>query len=333
MSQRPCLRQGARPAILFVVAAFAASSALAQGNCKLSEVVEWTVREGRGHLVVDGAINGAPVGIVLDTGATASIVLRKTAIRLDLPRREAKGRRMYGVGGETRVEVADIDDFTLGNVSTKGLSLYVAGEIDFGPGRDMLLGADFLSHFDIEFDLPSHKVRLFRPSGCNDVSLAYWTKETPGQVALEEATEARPRVAFTVEVNDMRIPAVLDSGAPGSVLSKAHAEAVGVVPGGAGVTASRPMGGLGARSAPSWIGMFTTFAIGNESMPDVRIRFSDLYADTSHATTGSRIARNVAPTQPMLLGADFLRAHRTYVANSQRRMYFTYTGGPVFRVD
>jgi tetratricopeptide (TPR) repeat protein len=33
----------------------------------------------------------------------------------------------------------------------------------------------------------------------------------------------------------------------------------------------------------------------------------------------------------MLLGADFLRAHRVLVAHSQGKMYFTYAGGPVFR--
>jgi hypothetical protein len=33
----------------------------------------------------------------------------------------------------------------------------------------------------------------------------------------------------------------------------------------------------------------------------------------------------------MLLGADFLRAHRVLVAHSQRKLYFTYTGGPVFQ--
>jgi hypothetical protein len=32
----------------------------------------------------------------------------------------------------------------------------------------------------------------------------------------------------------------------------------------------------------------------------------------------------------MLLGADFLRAHRVLVSHSQRKMYFTYLGGPVF---
>jgi hypothetical protein len=33
----------------------------------------------------------------------------------------------------------------------------------------------------------------------------------------------------------------------------------------------------------------------------------------------------------MLLGADFLRAHRLLVAHSQQKIYFTYAGGPVFR--
>jgi hypothetical protein len=32
----------------------------------------------------------------------------------------------------------------------------------------------------------------------------------------------------------------------------------------------------------------------------------------------------------MLLGADFLRAHRVLVSHSQRKMYFTYLGSPVF---
>ena len=33
----------------------------------------------------------------------------------------------------------------------------------------------------------------------------------------------------------------------------------------------------------------------------------------------------------MLLGADFLRSHRVLVSHSQRKLYFTYLGGPVFQ--
>jgi tetratricopeptide (TPR) repeat protein len=35
----------------------------------------------------------------------------------------------------------------------------------------------------------------------------------------------------------------------------------------------------------------------------------------------------------MLLGADFFLSHRIYVANGQRKLYFTYNGGPVFNLD
>lgn len=316
-----------------VALAFFVTSAAAQTACKLVQVAEWAVREGRNHIVIDGAINGKPIGVALDTGASRSLILRSTAVRLDLPRREARGQRLYGVGGETKVEIAQVDDLTLGGVSTPDLALWVAGEIASSGGVDVLLGQDFLGKFDVEFDLADRKVRLFRSPGCENAGLAYWTKDVAGQVALETTSNRQQKVAFTVEINHARVPAILDSGAPVSILSTTHAQSVGVVPGGAGVSVGPPIRGLGAKSADSWIGTFEEFAIGNESIPDVRIRFANLYDNNAFETTGSRIARNVAPTQPMLLGADFLRAHRTLVANSQRRMYFTYTGGPVFRVE
>jgi hypothetical protein len=34
----------------------------------------------------------------------------------------------------------------------------------------------------------------------------------------------------------------------------------------------------------------------------------------------------------MLLGADFIRAHRIYIAKSQGKLYFSYNGGPIFQV-
>jgi len=57
---------------------------------------------------------------------------------------------------------------------------------------------------------------------------------------------------------------------------------------------------------------FENFGIGDELIIDPALRTADI---------GRR---------DMLLGLDFLRAHRVLVANSQRRIYFTYTGGRVF---
>ena len=35
----------------------------------------------------------------------------------------------------------------------------------------------------------------------------------------------------------------------------------------------------------------------------------------------------------MLLGADFLKAHRVLFARSQHRLYLSYVGGPLFNVS
>jgi len=305
--------------------------AVAQG-CKLSKLAEWTVRDGSNYVTIDGAINDKPVGVVIDTGATRSLILRKTAVALDLPISEARGMRFFGVGGETKAEVAQVDHLRIGEAEVPALALFVAGDT-IGAGNDVLLGQDFLAKFDVEFDLENRKVRLFRAQDCKDVSLAYWTRSAPGEVEIEDVTSAQPKVAFDVSLNGKRMPAILDSGAPTTVVPSVHAESVGVTPASPGVTQSRSLGGLGSKRMPSWIGTFAEFAIGNESIPDVRIRFGDLWGFSSLDTTGSRIRRNLTATEPLLLGNDFLRAHRTFIVNSHRRMYFTYEGGPVFRIE
>ena len=55
-----------------------------------------------------------------------------------------------------------------------------------------------------------------------------------------------------------------------------------------------------------------TFAVGDERIRDPALRSANI---------GLR---------DMVLGLDFLRAHRVLVAHSQQRIYFTYTGGRVF---
>ena len=87
---------------------------------------------------------------------------------------------------------------------------------------------------------------------------------------------------------------------------------------------------MGANAVAASVGKFTSFAIGNEDIPDVEIRVANIYRGATRQSTGSRIAKNVFEHQPMPLGADFLRSHRTLVSHSQSKLYFSYVGGPVF---
>jgi len=307
-------------------------AAAADSACKLVQIADLPVRLVKGKLIVDGAINGQKMGIVIDTGAVMTLMLRQAADRLKLERRDARGYRIFGIGGETKAESVLIDDFRIGQASRKGWRMLVAGERDFGEEFAVFLGEDFFSQVDVEFDLAHNAVRLFQPKHCDGVSLAYWTTEEPREVAIEPIYDYAPRILLTVQINRQPVKAMLDSGAGGSILTRADAERVGVTPQTAGVVAVESGHGLGPKQVNVWMGPFDSVVIGNEAINHTHIPFGDLYKDETYTSIGSRLANSVDPDQPMLLGADFLRSHRVLVSHSQRKMYFTYIGGPVFAV-
>jgi predicted aspartyl protease len=298
--------------------------------CKMIQIADLPVRVVRNKLIADGMINGQKTGVVLDTGATITLILRPATDRLGLQRQEARGYRLFGVGGESKAESVLIDDFRIGQASRKGWRMLVAGEHPVTEDAAVLLGEDFFSQVDVEFDLAHNAVRLFQPKNCEGVSLAYWTTEEPNEVAIDAIYDYQPQILLTVQINGQPVRAMLDSGAGGSILTKADAARAGVTPGTAGVVAVQSGNGLGPKKVDMWLGAFDSVVIGTESVKHAHIYFGDLYKQSTYASIGSRLSQSAEKEQPMLLGADFLRAHRVLVSHSQRKMYFTYLGGPVF---
>ncbi|TMI04931.1 MAG: hypothetical protein E6H40_18345 [Betaproteobacteria bacterium] len=306
--------------------AMASSAAAQTQKCKLALIAEWPLQAGHYRPVVEGAINGQKIGILLDTGAAQSLIRRSATTKLGLTRYEAEGYRAFGVGGETHAEYVHIDEFRIGKAVRKNWRALVAGEHDFDGDSAVFLGDDFFNQVDIEFDLAHHAVRLYETKDCEAVSLAYWTTEPAGVVPIE----AGSKIWVTVAINGKPVRAELDSGTSYSVLSRADAARLGVTPESPGVVAGGCVTGEGKRQIDSWIGLFESFAIGNEIIRNPRIRFADLWQYTTYTETGSRLPTRFAGQPDMLLGADFLRGHRVLIAHSQRKMYFTHAGGTVF---
>ena len=303
-----------RPVHVLIVLALAvcATPLFAAANCKLKQIGEWRVKPHSGRLIVDGEINGQKIGVLLDTGAQNSVILRAAADRLGLTRQTAPGYRAYGVGGETYVEYTVLDEMKLGQAARRNWRVLVLGERELGQDHALLLGYDFFQQVDIEFDLPNDTVRLFQAEDCGNVSLAYWARGTADVISLAIDNE-KPGILVPVKLNDRALLAELDSGASRSVVSRLVAAQIGVTPD----TPTRV------------IGAFQSFVIGGEMIRNPEIRFTDL--SIASTQTGSRVALR-EDLRDMLLGLDFLRAHRVYVAHSQGRLYFAYSGGPVFSV-
>ncbi len=321
MRAKPCVFAVAAAAIGLALAGGAA----AESKCKVTRIAEWPLRAESYGPVFDGAINGQKIGILIDTGADISLVHRSAAARLGLTRYRTGGR-FFGIGGETHAESVHIDEFRLGQGVRKNWEVLVAGEGSFSDDVAVLLGDDYFQQVDVEFDLAHNAVRLYETKDCEGVSLAYWATEPAGEVPIE----AGSRIRLTVAINGKPVRAQLDSGVGYSMLSKADAARLGVTPESPGVVAGGCVRGLGEKQADSWFGQFESFAIGNERIRNPRIRFADLWRHTTYTETGSRVPNRFAGHPDLLLGADFLRAHRVLVARSQRKMYFTYAGGTVF---
>lgn len=295
--------------IWIVVAAWAAlaassvAAAAAPEGCKLVQLEQWTVRLERNQPLVDGEINGNKVGILLDTGSPRSVITRSAALRLGLAREEVKG------AGE-HTEAVYLDELKIGVAVRKGLHVLVAGRHDFGAGASLILAGDFFSLFEVEFDLANQAVRLFQSKDCASAPLAYWARGGAGEVALEPNL----KIIFPVQINGRRLRAYLDSGATASILSSAQAKELGVTS--AEAVAGKCPARLGTEPLRYWSAQFDSFAIGNETIRNPKLRLAELWGD---------------PGLPqMILGVDFLRSHRVLVAHSQRKMYFTYAGGTVF---
>ena len=288
-------------------------------GCQLIKIAEWAVRRGVAQPVVEGRINGNPVGMMIDTGSPRTVITRSMAIRLQL-KSEATWHQVYGIGGTTTNE-RTLVDMHIGDASRKDWSMLVVDDHDFG-AVGIFLGGDMIRHADIEFDLAHDVVRLFQPKNCQDVSLAYWAPEGARTVAIESA-DSDPRITFTVEVNGVALDGQLDSGAEQSVLALYRANALGVKASSTGVVAAGCIMGLGRGHTEAWYGPFDTVAIGDERIRNPRLFFADIWAS---------FPQRFDYRPDILLGADFLRAHRVLVARSQRRLYFTYAEGTIFPV-
>lgn len=284
---------------------FASHAAAQAPKCKLLRIAEWMLRNEYYSPVVDGAINGQKIRVLLDTASRQTVVRRSAAKTL--------GLTPAGVEGHPDAETVHIIEFRIGKTVRDNWRVAVAGEQDFGDDVAIVLGNDFFQQADIEFDFGANAVRVYQARDCDGAPLAYWAPAA-STIPIEGGDGTRLAIA----INGKPVLALLDSGAGRSLLGAAEAEKLGVTPESPGTLPAGCVAGYGKNAVDSWTGQFESFAIGGEVIRNPRIRFADLAQHTGDGRT------------EMLLGADFLHSHRVLVARSQGKMYFTYAGGTVF---
>jgi clan AA aspartic protease (TIGR02281 family) len=262
-------------------------------------------------LTMSGEINGKIATILPDTGAGVTYLTRTGVQRHGLSLR-ATGEYVQGVAGKSRLYDSKVTEFAAGPVRARNLYLAVLGETTFTPSFDAIAGAAFLLQSDLEFSLATKELRFFRPQNCGSTWLAYWDKNA-SVIPFRPHGELTLNPQFSVYVNGTRLTAMIDSGASVTTITKSAAYRAGINLEGPNAKRVANSHGVGRQTVASWIVKADTFKVGDATVHDPEFDVTD-----------TRLSVDV------LLGVDFLRAHRVLFAMSQGKLYVSYLGGEPF---
>jgi len=294
---------------------FVASGAWA--DCKV-ELEALPVTMAGTRPLISGGINGQPVRFLADSGAFYSVLSPAVAGELKLPLRPAPfGMSLSGIGGEASASVTTVRKLEIDHAAISDVEFIVGGG-EAGNDTAGVLGQNLWHLRDVEYDLANGVIRIVRPVGCGNRSLAYWVKSDPVSVIdLDRPPTDATRTYGYAHINGLRIRVLFDTGASTSSLTFSAAKRAGIDPLGPETKAGGVEVGVGRKPVPIRIAPVETFEIGGEKIQNTRL----ILIDTTFRD------------HDMLLGADFFLSHHVYVANGQDKIYFTYNGGPVFALQ
>ena len=257
----------------FTVASISAAiAAPACGPHKIADIAVATV--GRVPVItVTG--NGLPLSLILDTGAARTVITPTAAERIKAqPPRIAFQRQMRGIAGSLSSNEVELRSFALGSTPIAWRRLTVAPvtiKAIAGIPFDGLLGADVLSDFDIDLDLPQHRMTLYEKQSCPNAAPA-WSSPF-AEIATGRSLD--DHLFFPVRLDDREVSAFIDTGAETSTLSTRKALAFGVTEAALARDPSVALQGAAAGRLTSRRHRFARLQIGSELVRDPELAVVD----------------------------------------------------------
>jgi hypothetical protein len=256
-------------------------------------------------------VNGIPGTFVLDTGSVKTVVTPGAVNHFGLALDEWTATTMSGVGGSERRRNADPRSIELGGVALHRRSLAQDSTLRVatlpqdkvgGHPIDGLLGRDFLSLFDLDLDFARRTLALYEVHDCSGRFLP-WT-EAYLSVPVENPAESA--LVVPVELDGVRLRALLDSGASGTLVAAPGMARLALGIDRLAGDPSQIASGLGPHTVTMWQHRFREFRIGGE---------------TSAAPLFSVAPIPLPFFSDMLLGADWLRGRRVWISYATNQLF------------
>jgi predicted aspartyl protease len=262
-----------------------------------------------GHpVVLVGFDDTAPKRFLLDTAASMTAILPR--LRAEMPRLKgtAAARPLNGAGGATPIETAKVDRLHVAGRTFKPdtvLLLPPSPAADLG--TDGVLGADIISHFVIEVDMPGGSWRM-----ADQVEPAL-IEGMATTVPFTLDDQRAPRL--TIRLNGVELSALLDTGARGTIINGAAARALGFADGDPRLVAGSQIKGATQHAVASVKLPLETLAIGGVQIAKPTVRVADLPVFGVLGFTAGQPA--------VILGIDMFRDRRFVIDHLGLRLHIS----------
>jgi predicted aspartyl protease len=258
------------------------TNAYSRPQCRIERKAEIPLLMAGEYPLVEVALDGKKADFLLDTGAERTVVADSAVRELGLARDPWVSSGIRGVGGVLeRTSNALLRSFEIGGVKLRrhamspALSLVVAplpwGTI--GPYKiSGLLGADYLSAFDLDLDFPGHMLALYETTGCGADPIPW----APSFGALPLQRPAPYVVLAPLEVDGKTLLAQIDTGAALSLISGKGAARLGITPAMLAHDSGRDIRGIGRQAPLVHNRIVETMQLGPSVFHNVQISFGSL---------------------------------------------------------
>jgi predicted aspartyl protease len=262
--------------------------------CRLQTVSDVPVTLAHGSIEVPGAINHSRAQFMVDTGAERTVLSTTAVKNYLLAHSERSITHLSGLGG--MVSHADVyADLQLGDAHFQ--QRLAEADIPQGAG---LLGADMLSDYDVEFDLPNGRFRLWRAPGCNAADIPWSGPRSTLAINVTDSEE----LSLVVVVNGIRLDAILDSGSTVTLMTTDAARRLGVAQTELAYDPEVLVHGVGSGTIALRLHRFNSINVGGDQIASMQIGVGEFQIRTLD----------------MILGLDYLRQHKVWVSYRTREI-------------
>jgi predicted aspartyl protease len=294
--------------IILAAALTFAVSAQAEESCRLVRVAALEITlDQYGRPTVPVTIEGHPTRMVVDTGAAFSGISPEWIAQNGIRVESLSGNAVRLFGGYRLGNVARVQTFQLGKLSTGHMSFLVFPPSHFEPGVAGLIGAEVLRSYDVDFDFAAARLNLFRKNDCGE-KVIYWPAQAFAVASLHPTDDDHLVIDARLDGRDIRV--TIDTGASDSLLDLERARGIFDWDSNTPLTSA----GTDAYHFPFKALSFDAVEVSNPAitlMPESRIGFG-----------------YNAKQPPLLLGMNVLRHLHMYVSYDQRKVYFTPASAP-----